>query len=83
MYKKVLLETEIEALFDVIEKCNGTTEGFDFNTLLNDLSFDFASKVNSSYILRRTVTEKMPENINVPDEACEKYMRKDILKLMK
>lgn len=38
LYKKVLLETEIEALFDVIEKCNGTTEGFDFNTLLNDLS---------------------------------------------
>lgn len=80
LYKKVLLETEIEALFDVIEKCNGTTEGFDFNTLLNDLSFDFASKVNSSYILRRTVTEKMPENINVPDEACEKIYEERYIK---
>ena len=71
LYNKVLSQDELDSLFDIIRKCGNTTKGFDFNTLFNDPDLDLASDINNSFILRKTVTEKMPDNILIPLIACE------------
>lgn len=63
---------EISTLFDLIKECGATATDFDFNNLLENTNL--VNTINSSYILRATVTQTLDKTsaITVPVAAKDK-----------